>query len=141
MLSPWAWANPVDNYDGALLGMALPQIQEGLGVADDAVGVMLAVVRLGVLPAVALTVLADHIGRRVLLVIIVGFTLATFATAPSAPGPASFMALQCVARAFIAAENMLFATVVLAEELDARNRGWGIGCWGRWAPSATASRR
>ena len=122
-------ANLVDNYDGALLGMALPQIQAGLGVADDAVGQLLAVVRLGVLPAVALTVLADHIGRRLLLLVtIVGFTVATFATALAA-GPASFMVVQCVARAFIAAENML-AIVVIAEEFDARNRGWGIGILG-----------
>lgn len=136
-LSPRQWrvllalgvANLVDNYDGALLGMALPQIQAGLGVADDAVGRLLAVVRLGVLPAVALTVLADQIGRRLLLLVtIVGFTLATFATA-LADGPASFMAVQCVARAFIAAENML-AIVVIAEEFDARNRGWGIGMLG-----------
>jgi MFS family permease len=122
-------ANLVDNYDGALLGMALPQIQAGLGVADDAIGRMLAVVRLGVLPAVALTVLADRIGRRdLLLVTIVGFTLATFATALVA-GPAGFMAVQFVARAFIATENML-AIVVIAEEFDARNRGWGIGMLG-----------
>lgn len=129
MLLALGVANLVDNYDVALLGMALPQIQAGLGIADDAVGQMLAVVRLGVLPAVALTVLADHSGRRVLLLVtIVGFTLATCATA-LAPGAVSFMALQCLGRAFIAAENML-AIVVVAEELDARNRGWGVGMLG-----------
>jgi putative MFS transporter len=122
-------ANVVDNYDGALLGMALPQIQAGLGVAEDAVGQLLAVVRLGVLPAVVLTVLADRLGRRQLLLItILGFTLSTFATA-LATDATSFMAIQFVARAFIAAENML-AIVVIAEEFDARNRGWGIGILG-----------
>ena len=122
-------ANVVDNYDGALLGMALPQIQAGLGVAEDAVGQLLAVVRLGVLPAVALTILADRLGRRrLLLVTILGFTVSTFATALAADAT-SFMAIQFVARAFIAAENML-AIVVIAEEFDARNRGWGIGILG-----------
>lgn len=122
-------ANAVDNYDGALLGLALPQIQAGLGVADDGVGRLLAIVRLGVLPAVALTVLADRLGRRrLLLITILGFTLSTFATA-LATDPTSFMAIQFVARAFIAAENML-AIVVIAEEFDARNRGWGIGILG-----------
>lgn len=122
-------ANAVDNYDGALLGLALPQIQAGLGVADDGIGRLLAVVRLGVLPAVALTVLADRLGRRrLLLITILGFTLSTFATA-LATDPTSFMAIQFVARAFIAAENML-AIVVIAEEFDARNRGWGIGILG-----------
>lgn len=122
-------ANVVDNYDGALLGMALPQIQAGLGVAEDGIGQLLAVVRLGVLPAVLLTVLADRLGRRQLLLItILGFTLSTFATA-LATDATSFMAIQFVARAFIAAENML-AIVVIAEEFDARNRGWGIGILG-----------
>jgi len=122
-------ANLVDNYDGALLGMALPQIQAGLGVPEDAVGGLLAVVRLGVIPAVILTVLADRIGRRsLLLATIVGFTLFTFLTA-LATDATTFMAVQFVARSFIAAENIL-AIVVIAEEFDARSRGWGIGMLG-----------
>lgn len=122
-------ANLIDNYDGALLGLALPQIQDGLAVSDEAVGRLLAVVRLGVLPAVLLTVLADRIGRRrVLLVTILGFTLFTALTAFAADAH-GFMVLQFAARAFIAAENML-AVVVIAEEFDARNRGWGIGILG-----------
>lgn len=136
-LSPRQWrvllalgvANLIDNYDGALLGMALPQIQAGLGVPEDAVGQMLASVRLGVLPAVLLTMLADHIGRRrLLLVTIIGFTLATFATA-LAPNVEAFVAAQFIARTCIAAETML-AIVVIIEEFDARNRGWGIGMLG-----------
>jgi len=122
-------ANLIDNYDGALLGMALPQIQAGLGVGEDRIGQLLAVVRLGVLPAVLLTMLADHIGRRrLLLVTIVGFTLATFATA-LAPGAYTFAAAQFIGRTCIAAETML-AIVVIVEELDARTRGWGIGILG-----------
>ncbi|MEO8604633.1 MAG: MFS transporter [bacterium] len=122
-------ANLIDNYDGALLGMALPQIQAGLGVPEDAVGRMLALVRLGVLPAVLLTMLADQIGRRrLLLVTIIGFTLATFATA-LAPNADAFIAAQVIARTCIAAETML-AIVVIIEEFDAGNRGWGIGMLG-----------
>jgi len=122
-------ANLIDSYDGALLGMALPQIQAGLGVAEDEIGRLLAVVRLGVLPAVLLALVADRIGRRrLLLVTIIGFTVATFATA-LAPSPAVFMAVQFLARAFIAAETIL-AIVVIAEEFDARSRGWGIGMLG-----------
>lgn len=122
-------ANLVDNYDGALLGMALPQIQAGLQISDDVIGRLLAAVRLGVVPAVLLTVLADRMGRRnVLLVTIVGFTVFTFLTALAVDAHA-FMTLQFIARAFIAAENML-AIVVIAEEFDARNRGWGIGMLG-----------
>lgn len=122
-------ANLIDNYDGALLGLALPQIQAGLHVSEAEVGGMLATVRLGVIPAVALAILADQIGRRrLLLATIVGFTLATFATA-LAPNAQTFVVLQFIARACIAAETML-AIVVIAEEFDARNRGWGIGMLG-----------
>jgi putative MFS transporter len=122
-------ANLIDNYDGALLGLALPQIQEGLHVSDAEVGSMLATVRLGVIPAVALAILADQIGRRrLLLATIIGFTLATFATA-LAPTAQIFVLVQFIARACIAAETML-AIVVIAEEFDARNRGWGIGMLG-----------
>lgn len=129
MLLALGLANLIDNYDGALLGMALPQIQAGLGVGEDRIGQLLAVVRLGVLPAVLLTMLADHIGRRrLLLVTIVGFTLATFATA-LAPGAYTFAAAQFIGRTCIAAETML-AIVVIVEELDARTRGWGIGILG-----------
>ena len=129
MLGALGVANLVDNYDGALLGMALPQIQAGLGVSEEAVGQLVAVVRLGVIPAVVLTVLADHVGRRLLLLgTIVAFTLFTFLTA-LVRSPAEFMTAQFVARAFIAAENML-AVVVIAEEFEARHRGWGIGMLG-----------
>jgi MFS family permease len=122
-------ANLVDNYDAALLGLALPQIQAGLGVGDEAIGQLIATVRLGVVPAVVLTVLADRLGRRrLLLITIVGFTLLTFLTA-LVDGAGQFMAVQFAAKTFIAAENML-AIVVIAEEFDARNRGWGIGLLG-----------
>jgi MFS family permease len=122
-------ANLVDNYDGALLGLALPQIQAGLGISESAIGQVLAVVRLGTIPAVILAVMADHVGRRLLLLItIVAFTVCTFLTA-LVGNAVEFMTIQFVARTFIAAETIL-AIVVIAEEFDARHRGWGIGMLG-----------
>lgn len=122
-------ANLVDNYDGALLGLALPQIQQGLGVSESAVGQLLAVVRLGTIPAVVLAVIADQVGRRrLLLITIIAFTVCTFLTA-LVGNATEFMTVQFVARTFIAAETML-AVVVIAEEFDARHRGWGIGMLG-----------
>ena len=122
-------ANLVDSYDFALMGLALPQIQAGLGVADGEIGGVLAFVRLGVAPALLLTLLADSAGRRrLLLLTIVGFTVCTGLTA-LARGPLEFMVLQFLARAFIAGETML-AVVVITEEFDAENRGWGIGILG-----------
>jgi MFS family permease len=122
-------ANVVDSYDLALLGLGLPQIQAGLGVAEADVGAVLAFVRLGVIPAVVLTLLADSAGRRrLLLITIAGFTACTGLTAFSR-GAADFVLFQFFARAFIAGETML-AIVVITEEFDAANRGWGIGMLG-----------
>ncbi|MCG8455143.1 MAG: MFS transporter [Holophagales bacterium] len=118
--------NVVNAYDFSILTLALPQIQSGLEVSEEQIGGVISVIRLGVIPALLLTALADRNGRRrLLLLTIVGFTVATFLTA-FARTPAQFMLLQFLARMFIAAEDML-AVVVLAEELDARARGWGIG--------------
>ena len=116
----------INNYDLGILGLALPQIQAGLAIPETEVGRVTGVIRLGVLPALALTMLADVVGRRrLLLLTILGFTVCTFATA-FARDSTDFMVLQFAARMFIYAEEML-AIVVVAEELDARARGYGLG--------------
>jgi len=116
----------INHYDFALLSLALPQIQAGLAIPEDRVGSVVASVRLGVIPAILLAFLADRVGRRRLLVAtILGFTLCTTLTA-FARDAAEFAALQFGARMFIAAEEML-AVVVIAEELGAQSRGFGIG--------------
>lgn len=116
----------INQYDMAILGLALPQIQAGLGVGEAEIGRVLAVVKLGVVPVVLVAVVADRWGRRrMLLVTIVGFTVSTAATA-LARDAREFAALQFCARFFIGAEEML-AIVVVTEELSARARGWGLG--------------
>ncbi|MGH7357106.1 MAG: MFS transporter [Candidatus Rokuibacteriota bacterium] len=126
MLGVLGAAGYVEHYDLALLALALPQIKTGLGVADADIGALIAVVRLGVMPAIVLTVLADRMGRRrLLLATILGVTVCTFLTA-FARSAAEFAALQFLARVFIAGELML-AVVVIVEEFDANVRGWGIG--------------
>lgn len=115
-----------DQYDRALFALALPQIQQSLGIAEADVGWLGSIVRLGALPAFAATVAADRLGRRrVLLATIVGYTLCTAATA-LAPDARTFVGMQFLAHVFTAAE-MLLAIVVVAEELDAEVRGWGVG--------------
>jgi MFS family permease len=119
-------AGYIEHYDLALLALALPQIQTGLGVAEADVGTLVAIVRLGVMPALILTALADRVGRRrLLLATVLGVTLCTFLTA-FARTVTEFAALQFLARVFIAGELML-AVVVIVEEFDADIRGWGIG--------------
>ncbi len=116
----------VNSYDLGVLNIALPQIQTGFGLSEEDVGKLAAVVRLGVLPALALNILADRIGRRRLLIFtILAFTACTFATS-FARSATEFAVLQFLARMFIYSEEML-AIVVVAESLEAKARGWGIG--------------
>ncbi len=124
-----ATAGFFDNYDTALLSLALKQIQRGLGIAEAHLGEMLSVVRLGYLLSLAIAPLADVLGRRrLLLYTIFGYTIFTGLSAV-APGEKSFVAAQCLARAFAGAEGVV-ALVIVAEEVRAGVRGWMIGLLG-----------
>lgn len=121
-----------DNYDGALLSLALRQIQHGLGIAEASLGAMLSAIRLGYLGSILIAPMADVLGRRrLLLYTIVGYTIFTTLSA-LAPGRASFVLAQTLARAFSGAEATI-SLVILAEEIDASVRGWAIGLQGALA--------
>jgi MFS family permease len=116
----------INSYDLGVLNLALPQIQESFALSEEDVGKLAAVVRLGVLPALVLNVIADRIGRRrLLLFTIYGFTLCTFLTS-FVRTPFEFAVLQLLARTFVYTEEML-AIVVVTEVLAPHARGWGIG--------------
>lgn len=115
-----------DQYDLHLFSLALVQIQAELAIPEDQIGDLGAIVRLGALPAFFFGLLADRVGRRrVLLITIVLYTILTGATA-FAQDTFTFVALQFFARMFAVAELML-AYVVVTEELDPADRGWGVG--------------
>lgn len=116
-------------YDQQILSLALKQVQTGLGIAEGHVGYLGSLIRFGAIPGIGLVLLGDVLGRRrILLWSIVGYTLSTGATA-FAPGPQSFVVFQFLSRAFGAAEGGLGA-VVVAEEIDADQRGWALGVLG-----------
>src|SRR5215469_3081478 len=118
-----------DNYDTALLSLALKQIQRGLGIADARLGPTLSLIRVGYLASLVLSPLADFFGRRQLLLYpMVGYTIFTGISA-AAPNTATFVASQFVARAFSGAEATV-SLVILAEEVDAAVRGWALGMQG-----------
>jgi putative MFS transporter len=118
-----------DQYDRALLGLALKQIQNGLKIAESHLGTMLSIVRLGYLLSMLMTPFADVFGRRrLLLYTIIGYTIFTGLIA-IAPGERTFVAFEIIARAFAGAEAAI-AMVIVAEEVDAANRGWAIGLLG-----------
>jgi putative MFS transporter len=113
-------------YDLALLQLALRQIQTSLAIPTGQLSNWGAVIRLGALPAFALTLAADKVGRRrLLLVATVAFSLLTGATAFSTT-IAIFVALQFLARTFVTAASLL-AGVMIIEEFPEHARGWGIG--------------
>jgi MFS family permease len=118
-----------DHYDIALFTMLLLQIQLGLGIAENEIGVVSAVIRLGVVLSVAAGLLADRFGRRRILVLtVIGYTATTFLTA-FARDAGEFALLQLLGRGFLYAETSI-AIVVITEELAAKDRGFGLGLLG-----------
>ena len=127
----------IEAYDVNLYGLAIPQIQRSLGIAEADVGRVIAVFRLGVIPALGLAYLADVFGRRtMLLVTAAGATLSTVATA-FAQDLTQFLVVQTLARVFSYAETML-CFVVVAEEFDERMRGWATGALGALGAAGAA---
>ncbi|MDO8287925.1 MAG: MFS transporter [Parvibaculum sp.] len=116
----------INNYDLGIFALALPQIQASLQIPEETIGFYTGLIRFGVLLAFPLAFMADIVGRKRLLIItITGMTIATVLTA-FAQNAWQFMALQTAARCFSYAEDML-CFVIIAEEIDARMRGWALG--------------
>ncbi len=115
-----------DQYDRALLTLALKQIQKGLQISERALGNMLTLIRLGYVGSLLVTPLADVFGRRrLLLYTVVAYTIFT-GLAAIAPNAHFFVACEMLARVFAGAEATV-ALVILSEEVDAGVRGWAIG--------------
>lgn len=121
-----------NQYDLALLSLALKQIQSGLRIAERALGITVAFIRFGYLLSLLLTPFADVFGRRrLLLYTVVGYTIFTGLSA-LAPSASWFVACQFCARALTGAEATV-ALVIVIEEVDAAYRGWSIGLLGALA--------
>ena len=113
-------------YNESVFAFAIPQIQASLHIAEDRVGSTLTIFRLAVFGAMALSMLADVLGRRrLLLFTIVGQAFATLGSA-FAPDYAVFVACQVAVRVFSFAE-MSLCFVVIIEEMSAASRGWSVG--------------
>jgi len=115
-----------EGYDFALLTVALPQVRHTFHLSHAHADLWIALLYLGALPALAWGRRADRHGRRgVLLLSIVGYTLAAAVTAAS-PSVGFFVACQFVARCFIATQ-VAVAWTMAAEDLPAERRGFGFG--------------
>jgi MFS family permease len=115
-----------EGYDFALLTVALPQVRRTFHLTHTKADLWIALLYLGALPALVWGRRADSHGRRdVLLIAIVGYTLASAVTA-TAPVVAVYVACQFVARCFIATQ-VAIAWTMAAEDLPAERRGVGFG--------------
>jgi len=118
-----------EGYDRFIASLALPYIGKDLGASEGQLGYALSLVRVGALLSVALGRIADRFGRRrLLLVSVLAYTVATAATGLS-QGLATFVLFQLAATVFLVAELAL-AQVVIAEEFPAAWRGRGQGMLG-----------
>jgi len=124
-----ALAGLFENYDLSVLSAALKQIRESFGLDQSEMTSMLAWVRLGAIPAFLILPLADRVGRRpVFLAAVIGMSFATVASG-FAQTPLQFLIAQTISRTFVVA-IIATAVVIIAEELPAEHRGWGIGMLG-----------
>lgn len=115
-----------EHYDTSLLTNALKYIKEDLGVAETELGFFQMLIRLGALPAFFVIPFVDRLGRRRLFLIsLIGMSVGTLVTAFSQTA-AQFIACQLLTRTFVLTASAV-AIVIVAEELPALARGWGIG--------------
>jgi putative MFS transporter len=118
-----------ENYDISMLSAALKQIRESFGLDQATMTEYIAYIRLGAIPAFLVLPLADRIGRRrVFLGAVVGMSVGTLLSA-FARTPEEFVVIQLVTRSFIVA-CIASSVVIVAEELPAATRGWGVGTLG-----------
>ena len=118
-----------NNYDGALLSLAIKQIQHGLNIAEKTIGSMASIITLGSLLAPIITSQADRRGRRkLLLATFVAFNLMSALTA-FAWGETSFVVLKFLTITFSSAEGAI-ALVIVVEEMNSDIRGLAVGVLG-----------
>jgi len=116
----------IGQYDGTVLSLALPDVQASFNIPEDDLGKVIALARLGAIPALFLALLSDRIGRRrLLLVTLIGLSIATGLTGFTRTAE-EFVIVQFFARGFTTAEEIL-AVIYVLEMLPARQRGWGVG--------------
>lgn len=115
-----------EGYDFNALMVALPHLRHTFDLSRASADIWVAAVYLGAGPAIWLGRRADRHGRRgVLLLSVLGYTVCSVATA-LAPSMAFFVAMQFLARTFLAVQ-VAVAWTVAAEELPAARRGFGFG--------------
>lgn len=115
-----------EHFDTSLLGNALAYIRADLDIPETDLGYFQMLIRLGALPAFLVIPFVDRLGRRRLFLLsMIGLSLGTMLTGFSQTA-VQFVACQMITRTFVLTASAV-AVVIVAEELPASARGWGIG--------------
>jgi MFS family permease len=113
-------------YDFQLSTLALPQFQQTFGYDAQTSILIGTFAKIGAIPAVLLTFLADRIGRKPLFLwAIIGFSLAALLVATAQNAPMLAMGLF-LTRLFTMVDELL-AVVLLAEAAPPQARAWMLG--------------
>ncbi|MYA86240.1 MAG: MFS transporter [Acidimicrobiaceae bacterium] len=115
----------LDGYLGTVLSQTLTFAADEFGHGNTAQGIVLAVVRVGVLVALASVALADRHGRRRLLLATGVASCVVTAVGALSPGLWFLGATQLLARGLSTALGILIV-IVAAEEMPARSRAWAM---------------
>ena len=108
-----------------MISFAAPDVRATLGIDLADWGLISGITRMGVMASFVFLFFADRVGRRaVMMLTVVGFTLANGATA-LVTDQVQFTVLQLFARLFLTAEYSL-AIIMIGEEFPARLRGRSI---------------
>ena len=107
-----ALASLVTSYGAAIMVFALPQIQDGLSIEDEAVSDVAAAIRLGSLLAVPVVLVADRIGRRPTLIFVTVANVISTAATGASPSIETFVVLQFIARMLHTATGILAAVYI-----------------------------
>jgi MFS family permease len=116
----------VVGYLGALLSLTMTYAAREFGVSRAGQGVALGVVRVNVILALGLLVVADRKGRRTLLLAAAAAASVLTGLAALAPSLAGLTAIEVVAVA-LAASSLVLIGVMAAEEMPAGSRAWAVG--------------
>src|SRR5207249_4297592 len=115
-----------EGYDGYVLSFVLPIVLKDLHGTESEAGILRAVATVGSVFAFFLASQSDRLGRRrLLLITVTGYTIATMLTA-AAPNLVSLGAAQFLSQIFLGAEWATAVTMVV-EEFPIAERGRGLG--------------
>ncbi len=114
-----------DYYFMGLIAFALPQLQQKFHIPEEQVGFMLGLFRLGFIPAVLITVLADLVGRKPFILFATFICIVLSVATANTNSLGGFITWQFMTFMFISAETSV-AVVMIVEETKNTLRGLAV---------------